>query len=165
MQNASTVERTVSRHAKASLPAATPSASGLVIVGVPLSPSGDFSPHFGGSAKAGLFTVDPARRRIVQTIAVQPSLPEPCGWADWLAARGVKVFLASGMGRGAQERMSAAGIEVVTGVPVDLPALLVQAWANGTLQRGPNGCDGEHGHHHHHHRHGEHRDEDCCCGE
>jgi predicted Fe-Mo cluster-binding NifX family protein len=87
-------------------------------IALPLTENNEFSPHFGGSAKAGLFEVDRARRLIVRTTAVVPPEPEPCGWADWLGAQGVKVFLAGGMGRG-------AGIEVIVGVPAVKPATLV----------------------------------------
>lgn len=159
MQNQPPPRRAVSRTANTSRAKSSKPTTTSVIVGLPLTENGEFSPHFGAAAQAGLFTVDAAQRRIVQATAVRPPLPEPCGWADWLAGRGVKVFLAGGMGRGAQERMTAAGVEVITGVPADLPALLVQAWANGTLQPGENGCEGGPGHAH---QDGDHHHENCC---
>jgi predicted Fe-Mo cluster-binding NifX family protein len=130
-----------------------------MIIALPLTENDEFSPHFGGSAKAGLFEVDRARRRIVRTTAVVPPEPEPCGWPDWLSTQGVKLFLAGGMGRGAQQRMTAAGIEVLAGVPAAEPRELVQAWLDGRLVPGANACEGGHhdhgGHHHddsdHHH--------------
>lgn len=130
-----------------------------MIIALPLTETNEFSPHFGGATRAGLFTVDQAKRQITQTEMQVPPIPEPCGWADWLGAQGVKVLLAGGIGRGAQERMAAAGIDVVPGVPGGVPALLVQAWLDGTLKPGPNDCEGghhAHGPHHHHHHHGGH---------
>lgn len=112
-----------------------------MIIALPLTDTDEFSPHFGASVKAGLYTVDVAQRRIMKIAAVVPPCPEPCGWADWLGSRGVKVFLAGGIGRGAQQRMAAAGIEVIPGNPAGMPALLVQAWLNRELKPGANGCD------------------------
>lgn len=136
-----------------------------MIIALPLTETNEFSPHFGAAARAGLFTVDPAKRRISKATMLMPPSPEPCGWADWLGSRGVKVLLAGGIGRGARERMAAAGIEVIPGVPTDLPALLVQAWLNGTLNPGANDCeDGHHAHGHPHHHHGGHDHHANGCG-
>ena len=129
-------------------------------IALPLTENNEFSPHFGGSAKAGLFEVDRTRRLIVRTTAVVPPEPEPCGWADWLGAQGVKLFLAGGMGRGAQQRMAGAGIEVIVGVPAAKPATLVQAWLDGQLVPGANACEGDN---HHHGEHGHHHAGDCGC--
>jgi predicted Fe-Mo cluster-binding NifX family protein len=130
-------------------------------IAIPLTENNEFSPHFGGSAKAGLFEVDRARRLIVRTTTVVPPEPKPCGWVDWLGAQGVKLFLAGGMGRGAQQRMAGAGIEVIVGVPAAKPATLVQAWLDGQLVPGANACEGDH-HHHGEHGHHHHAD-DCGC--
>jgi predicted Fe-Mo cluster-binding NifX family protein len=137
-----------------------------MIIALPLTENDEFSTHFGGSAKAGLFEVDRARRLIVRTTAVVPPEPEPCGWADWLGAQGVKLFLAGGMGRGAQQRMASAGIEVVVGIPSAEPRTLVQAWLDGKLVHGANACEGEGGHHgHHHDEPGHHQAGGCGCAE
>jgi len=136
-----------------------------MIIAVPLSENDEFSPHFGASAKAGLFEVDPVRRSVERTSIVRPPEPEPCGWADWLAGQGVSLFLASGMGRGAQQRMAAAGIVVVVGVAPGEPAALVQDWLNGALLAGANACEGgHHGHHHHHGGEHGHQHEAGGCG-
>jgi predicted Fe-Mo cluster-binding NifX family protein len=125
-----------------------------MIIALPLTENDEFSLHFGGSAKVGLFEVDRARRTISRTTAVVPPKPEPCGWADWLGTQGVTLFLAGGMGGGARQRMAATGIEVLVGMPAADPAALVQAWLDGKLVPGTNACEGEgshHGHGHHHH--------------
>jgi predicted Fe-Mo cluster-binding NifX family protein len=130
-----------------------------MIIALPLTENDEFSLHFGGSAKVGLFEVDPARRMISRTTAVVPPEPEPCGWADWLGAQGVTLFLAGGMGGGARQRMAAAGIEVLVGMPAADPAALIQAWLDGKLVAGANACEGEgshHGHGHGHHHHDDH---------
>lgn len=140
-----------------------------MIIALPLTERDTFSTHFGGSAKVGLFEVDPERRQVIGATADVPPIPEPCGWADWLGAQGVKVFLAGGMGAGAQERMRQAGIQVIVGVPPVAPIKLVGAWLDGTLAPGANACEGgHHGHGHDHdhpHEHGAHDHEGHgCCG-
>jgi predicted Fe-Mo cluster-binding NifX family protein len=139
-----------------------------MIIALPLTEDNAFSSHFGGSARAGLFEVDPARRTIVRATAVIPPEPEPCGWPDWLATQGVKFFLAGGMGGGARQRMAAAGIKVIVGVPPADPHALVQAWLDGQLAPGANACEGgSHGHDHGHDcgEHGDHHHGDGCgCG-
>jgi len=143
-----------------------------MIIALPLTENDAFSSHFGGAAKAGLFEVDPVRRAIIRANAVIPPEPEPCGWPDWLGAQGVKLFLAGGMGGGARQRMAAAGIDVIVGVPAVAPVVLVQAWLDGKLVPGANACEGGHhgqgqGHDHGHDcgEHGEHQHGDGCgCG-
>ena len=134
-----------------------------MIIALPLTENDEFSPHFSGSAKAGLFEVDPVLRTIVRTTVVVPPDPEPCGWADWLGAQGVRYFLAVGMGRGAQQHMAAAGIEVVVGVPPAASAELIAAWLDERLVVGENACDGHRdGRHHHDHQH---HGGDCHCAQ
>lgn len=116
-----------------------------MIIALPLTANDAFSTHFGGSSKVGMFEVDPDRRTIVRASAEIPPVPEPCGWATWLAERGVTVFLAGGMGGGACQRMAAAGIDVVVGISPAAPVTLVQAWLDGALTPGANACEGEHG--------------------
>jgi predicted Fe-Mo cluster-binding NifX family protein len=143
-----------------------------MIIALPLTENDAFSPHFGAAAKAALFEVDPAARTVLRTATVVPPDPEPCGWADWLGAQGVTRFLAGGMGRGAQQRMAAAGIVVTVGVAPAAPQELVQAFLAGSLAAGANACEGgHHGHgghgHHEHPHHGGHDHEhghSCGCG-
>ena len=132
-----------------------------MIIALPLTENDEFSLHFGGSAKVGLFEIDRARSLIVRATAVVPTEPEPCGWAGWLVAQGVTLLLVGGIGRGARQRMAATGIEVLVGMPAADPAALVQAWLDGRLVPSANTCDagnGDHGDQHHAHHAG-----DCGC--
>lgn len=138
-----------------------------MIIALPLTANDAFSPHYGASAKVGLFEVDPERRTLVGAIAMVPPAPEPCGWADWLNSQGVKVFLAGGMGDGARQRMAAVGINVIVGMPAAAPITLVRAWLDGTLTAGENACEGgDHGQGHHEHHEGPgdgpHEGHGCC---
>ncbi len=136
-----------------------------MIIALPLTENDEFSPHFGGSAKVGLFEVDRASRTVSRMTTVVPPEAEPCGWAGWLGAQGVTLLLAGGMGGGARQRMAAAGIEVLVGMPAADPAALVQAWLDGRIAPGANACEGEGGHHGHHHgESGHHHSGTCGCG-
>jgi predicted Fe-Mo cluster-binding NifX family protein len=71
------------------------------------------------------------------------------------------------MGRGAQQRLAGAGIDVVVGVPAADPHALVQAWLDGQLVPGDNACEGSaHGHGPDHdcdEHGGQHHDGECGC--
>ncbi len=132
-------------------------------IAVPLADDGTFSLHYGGSAKVGLYQVDPAKRTILSATEIVPPAAEPCEWAAWLGNQKVNAILVSGMGRGAQMRMAELGIKVVAGLPAAEPRALVQAWIDGRIEAGPNACEGHGGHHghgaheggeHHHHHDG-----------
>lgn len=136
-----------------------------MIVAVPLDLEERFSLHYGASRAVGLYQVDPSGAAVLKTWREEPVQKEPCGWAGWLAALGVRVILAGGMGAGAQKQFVACGIDVVTGAPEMEPGALVKAWLLGELSPGVNACEGgHHGHgahgHHHDHAHGE----GCGCG-
>lgn len=127
-----------------------------MIVAIPLTETNEFSSHFGAAARVGLIHLEPETRTILKTWAAEPPDAEPCSWAPWLAALGVSTFFAGGMGTGAQERMKEQGITVIVGVPALTPQTLVNAWLDGSLTSGTNGCEGGHGHHEHHHHHHDH---------
>lgn len=116
-------------------------------IALPLTETGEFSPHFGAAARAGIFEIDLARRAIVRSTVAAPDAAEPCAWPDWLHEQGVQLFFACGMGEGARARMARCGIEVVVGVTPAEPSRLVQRYLDGGLVLGPNGCEG-HGHGH-----------------
>lgn len=122
-------------------------------IAIPLASDGSFSLHYGGSAKVGLYQIDPAKRTILSATEIIPPDAEPCGWAAWLGSQKVNVILVGGMGRGAQLRMAELGIEVVPGLPSAEPRDLVQAWLEGRITAGANACEGGHGDHHDHHDH------------
>lgn len=127
-----------------------------MIIAIPLTEDDEFSPHFGAAAKIGLYEVDSSTRTIVAAHIARPAEAEPCHWAAWLAAQHVQLFIASGMGRGAQQRMAEAGVALLIGVAPAEPRALVQNWLDGAVVAGPSPCEeGRHEGHHHHHGHGE----------
>jgi len=132
-------------------------------IALPLAEDGSFSQHYGGSAKIGLYEIDPASRTILSATELTPPAAEPCEWAPWLGTQAINTLLVGGMGRGAQLRMAELGIEVVTGMPPDEPRAIVQAWIEGRLTAGANACEGGHHNHEHGHHAHEHGDEHCPC--
>lgn len=98
-----------------------------------------------------VYEVDPAARAIASVAELTPPEAEPCEWGPWLASQKIDLFLAGGMGRGAQTRLTELGVQVVAGMPEAEPRALVLAWLNGRSEGGQNPCEGGHhggcGHH------------------
>lgn len=134
----------------------------MMKIALPLADDGSFSLHYGGSARIGLYEIDPSTRTILRSSELAPPAAEPCEWAGWLATLDIKALLVGGMGRGAQVRINQLGIEVVAGLPPAEPDDLVQAWIDGRISAGPNACEG-HGGHHGNDAHGGHHDGPCHC--
>lgn len=106
---------------------------------VPLTRTGSFSPHFGGSARFEVFELD--RRRVLRRMVVVPRASTPCEWPRLLRAAGVDVLLARGIGRTALNRLANHAIDVLPGVRAGLPEELVAAWLAGDLKPGQPVCD------------------------
>ncbi len=70
--------------------------------------------------------------------------------AGLLERRGIDVLICGGMGQGAKDALSAAGLEVVSGAQGDTDAA-VEAYLRGELESKGVNCD----HHDHEHEHGE----------
>jgi predicted Fe-Mo cluster-binding NifX family protein len=132
-------------------------------IAIPLTATGEFSSHYGGSTKFAVIDVDPNERTVLRRMIVVPPESEPCAWPPLLKAAGVELILAGGMGRGAQVRMAEHGVEVLAGVPSASPDELIAAWLAGHLTSGANACDGS-GHGDHHADGHVHHGEKCGCG-
>jgi predicted Fe-Mo cluster-binding NifX family protein len=72
---------------------------------------------------------------------LMPPAHEPGVLPKWLGEMGVKLVIAGGIGRRAQQLFNENGINVITGAPGDTPQQLVGDYLNGQLQSGPNVCD------------------------
>lgn len=115
-----------------------------MIIALPLTDDQVFATHFGAATRAALYDVDRERRRVaLRGVFAQAEL-SPCHWAPWLRGLGVDGVLAGGMGAGARERLVAAGIEVVVGLPPGDAGTLLRAWLDGRLETGANACAGGH---------------------
>jgi predicted Fe-Mo cluster-binding NifX family protein len=132
-------------------------------IGLPITETGEFSPHFGGSAKIAVFDVDPASRSVTGHSVLAPASGGPCSWSEDLRAAGIEVLLVGGMGAGAQQKMAAVGIEVQAGVPEMAPEAIIEALLKGLLTRGDSCCGGGHDHDHDHHHGQGHHHGGCGC--
>ena len=81
--------------------------------------------------------------------------------ADLLAKNGVEALICGGMGQGAKDALTAAGLQICAGAEGDADAA-VEAWLRGELVDTGVNCD----HHHEHgHEHGhEHQHDEAGCG-
>jgi predicted Fe-Mo cluster-binding NifX family protein len=98
----------------------------------------DVSPHFGRCERYLMAEVSGAEIKLLDWLD-NPG-HEPGALPRLMQQQGVNVVLAGGAGPRAQQLLSAAGIELITGVTGDsLQAL--QAFAQGTLEPGESACD------------------------
>ncbi len=116
-----------------------PPQNGRFRIAVPVS-AGRLAAHFGHCEVFALIDVDAggaiASREDVAAPPHQPGL-----LPRWLAARGVDVILAGGMGSRARELFDESGVRVVVGVRQGEAAELVEEYLRGTLEAGANACD------------------------
>jgi len=105
---------------------------------IPLA-QGVLCAHFGHSEQFAI--VDTEDGQIRRKDLLTPPPHEPGVLPRWLQELGVKVVIAGGMGRRAQDIFSQRGIEVVVGAPSETPEALIQNYLQGTLVTGANLCD------------------------
>lgn len=82
--------------------------------------------------------------------------------ADLLAANGVDALICGGMGQGAKDALTAAGLQICAGAEGDADAA-VESWLKGELVDTGVNCDHHH-EHGHDHGHDHHHDEAGCGG-
>jgi ATP-binding protein involved in chromosome partitioning len=79
---------------------------------------------------------EPAIREVCEAPPHEPGL-----LPRWLADKGVKKVIASGMGMRAQQIFEESGVEVICGAPPLEPLQVVKQYLDGSLQVGDNICD------------------------
>jgi len=97
--------------------------------------------HFGHCEQFALLTVNTEKKKVLGTQHLDPPPHEPGLLPKWLDEQGVRLVIAGGMGRRAQDIFAENGIEVIVGAPVESPGSLAQSYLDGTLQPGENTCD------------------------
>lgn len=105
---------------------------------IPLA-QGVLCAHFGHSEKFAI--VDTRDGQIKSKELLTPPPHEPGILPRWLQELGVKVVIAGGMGRRAQDIFSQSGIEVVVGAVSETVEALIQNYLQGSLVTGDNLCD------------------------
>jgi predicted Fe-Mo cluster-binding NifX family protein len=101
--------------------------------------NGQVSGHFGHCPHYLMAEVSEDRQLVSKTLVPNPG-HEPCVLPEKLAALGVNVVIAGGMGMRAQQNFANFGIQTVLGIAGELDQVL-QAWLEGTLQPGESTCD------------------------
>jgi predicted Fe-Mo cluster-binding NifX family protein len=129
-------------------------------IAVPLTNENKIDGHFGHCDSYGVFTITD-KKEISDIKRLQS--PEGCGCksdiASILAADGVTVMLAAGIGGGAVNVLNNSGIEVIRGCSGDATEV-VKLYLGGSVVDGGSSCrkhseDHEHGNSHEHdHEHG-----------
>jgi predicted Fe-Mo cluster-binding NifX family protein len=100
-------------------------------VAIPIT--GDrLNPHFGHCEKFAITDVDPKTKEVIAITEALAPEHQPGLLPVWLKERGVTQVIAGGMGARARSLLSEASIEVITGAPVESPAVLVRNYLNGT---------------------------------
>jgi predicted Fe-Mo cluster-binding NifX family protein len=105
---------------------------------IPLA-QGVLCAHFGHSEKFAIVETEDGQIKRKELLTPPPH--EPGALPRWLQELGVKVVIAGGMGRRAQDIFSQSGIEVVVGAPIKTVEALIQNYLQGALVTGVNLCD------------------------
>ncbi len=117
-------------------------------IAVPVINDDLINEHFGKSESFNIYTVNNDMIESVRRIPSFGGSGCKSGIADTLAEDGVTVILAAGIGGGAMNKVTRAGIEVISGcqgAPVDL----VNRFIKGELKDEGSSCH-KHDHHHNH---------------
>ncbi len=112
----------------------------IMRIAIPIA-DGKLTMHFGHCERFALVDVDPKSHGILATREIDAPEHEPGLFPGWLAAQGVELVIAGGMGNSAQNLFSQKGITVLVGAPVESPDVLARAYMEGTLRTGANVCD------------------------
>lgn len=107
---------------------------------IPVS-DGKVSAHFGHCEQFALIDADEERKEILHREFVTSPGHQPGLLPEWLAAQGVSVVIASGMGSRAQSLFQQNRIEVVIGTMENDPEKAVLNYLSGQLATGDNICD------------------------
>lgn len=120
---------------------------------------GKFALHYGSSDSISLHDIDAAHGVAKGAGVVATPAEGMCGAGPWLAAQGVEVLLAGGIGAGAARGLADAGVRVFAGVQDEDARKVLELFLAGLarareLAPGESMCKGhgegghEHGHHH-----------------
>lgn len=101
--------------------------------------NGSLTAHFGHCEKFAIIDVEGSA--IVSERFIEPPVHQPGVYPAFLAAEGVSVIIAGGMGQKAQDLFSENNIAVCMGVTSGTPGKLVEDYLANRLVTGENLCD------------------------
>ena len=123
-------------------------------IAVPVTNENQIDGHFGHCESYGVFTISD-KKEITDIRSVQS--PQGCGCksdiASVLAADGVTMMLAGGIGGGAINVLNNSGIEVIRGCSGDATEV-VNLYLKGLVEDSGSSCHQHEAHHEHDHKHG-----------
>ena len=124
-------------------------------IALPLA-NGKFSIHYGRAEALSIHEID--LEKGISTSLGMRMFPQEgtCGAGKWVAAQGVEVLLAGGLGAGAAKGLGEAGVRVFAGVEEEEPNKVLEMFLAGIAQAkelapGESACQGhgdEPGHQH-----------------
>ena len=122
-------------------------------IAVPVTKENQIDGHFGHCESYGVFSIS-EKNDIVEIKSVES--PQGCGCksdiASVLAADGVTVMLAGGIGGGAINVLNNSGIEVIRGCSGDATEV-VNLYLKGSVEDSGSSCQQHEEHHHEGHHH------------
>jgi predicted Fe-Mo cluster-binding NifX family protein len=98
-------------------------------------------PHFGHCQVFTFIEVDLDKKEIIDSTQATPPPHEPGVLPKWLEQMGCDMAIVGGMGRRALALFEQAGIQVISGAPVEKPEDIVRDFLSGQLETGFNLCD------------------------
>jgi predicted Fe-Mo cluster-binding NifX family protein len=120
----------------------------IMKIAVPITKENQIDGHFGHCESYGVFTIS-EKKEISEIKSVES--PQGCGCksdiANVLAADGVTVMLAGGIGGGAINVLNNSGIEVIRGCSGDATEV-VKLYLSGSVEDSGSSCHAHEGHHH-----------------
>ncbi|MDY6822908.1 MAG: NifB/NifX family molybdenum-iron cluster-binding protein [Thermodesulfobacteriota bacterium] len=111
-------------------------------IAIPMA-AGKLTAHFGHCQEFAIIDVEDNAIKTKEVLIPPPH--EPGVLPKWLHDMNVNVVIAGGMGHKAISLFNQAGVEVITGAPVEDPEVLVKAYLEQNLTTGDNACAGGHG--------------------
>lgn len=96
--------------------------------------------HFGHCERFALIDVVPESRKMTAQMELTAPEHQHGLLPQWLKERGVTHVIAGGMGSHARSLLQDESIEVITGAPSELPAVLVKRYLEGNLESIERSC-------------------------
>lgn len=114
-------------------------------IAIPVT-DGRLAEHFGHCEQFLFVDADMSQRKVLEKKLVSAPEHVPGLLPRWLGENGVEVVIAGGLGARARGLLSAAAVQLITGVTAAEPDLLIESFLNGKLEGGENRCDHAAGH-------------------
>ena len=109
-------------------------------VAIPLE-NGVLSQHFGRCQQFSIVEINSDTKEITGSKMLTPPQHEPGVLPAWLSQMGCNLIITGGIGVKAVDLFRQNGIEVISGVSVQNPDEIINAYFEGQLQVGDNTCD------------------------